>query len=346
MNLSVKARIAVAMLVVVAVNVIAGVAGWELHSRAVDADALAVRAANRASSLTTLSDDVTSFVNEATGLALAVNTGVSEESSAEYGDLIGANATVGRAIGALPSAAGGTTDATIGQHWESLRTAVFVWVNAEAERGESNVRLTLTDTGQVRASVRSNIERPAALAGMDAGALRREVRRESEAYKDDLLRVASANAMEEAQTARGAEARARALASNVTLVAIGISIIVALMAAVWLYGTIAGPLDEAKRVAEAVAGGDYARVFKRQSNDEIGALVHAVEDMRDAIVGKIAVMREMAGAVLVTAEGVEKSASAARQVAALGEGAIDVELTKVEAGAGTLGMLAGQMLEA
>ncbi len=345
MNLSVKARIALAMTVVVAVNLIAGIAGWALHNRAVDAESEALRAANRASSLTALSDDVTTFISEATGLALAVNTGVGHEASAEYGDLIGANAKLEHVVDALAGAAGGPEDAEIAKRWDPLRVAVFVWVNAEAERGGSSVRLIMTEDNQVRSSFQSNIATPTALAGMDVGELRREVRRESEAYKDDLLRAASASAMEDAHIARDAEAQARLLASNVTLIAIAISVVIALLATVWLYGTIVRPLHAAKVVAEAVAGGDFSQSFKQQANDEIGALVHAVEDMRDAVVGKIAVMREMAGAVLVTAEGVGTSASAARQ-ALLGEGDAGAELVRVEAGADTLGTLAGQMLEA
>jgi len=102
-------------------------------------------------------------------------------------------------------------------------------------------------------------------------------------------------------------------------------------ASVWLLRTIVGPLSDAKRTAERVAAGEYGAQFTRHSADEVGVLVGAIELMRDSVVSRINVMQEMAGAVLVTIDGVQEAAAAG-------------DLPKVTEGTAALGVLADEML--
>lgn len=345
MNLSVRRRIGLAMGIVVLVNVAAGAASWYLDTRALHEQDRADAAVRRATWLSTVSNDVTAFVSEATDLAFGVTGGRSEEGSAEYGDLVGTDASVRRLMAQAPVDLPAADAAALAAKWEDLRVAVFVWINAEAETGHSNTRLMLTDTGTLRASVQSNISTPSALIGMDTGSLRREVRRQTEAFRLGVLRTQVDGALAEADTARRREDESRRWASTITLVAIAASLVVAVGAAVWLYRTIAAPLSKAKKVAEAVSSGDYAASFDRHGTDEVGALIHAVEEMRDSVVRRIEVMREMAGAVIVTAEAAAEAARTARE-RAYGQGDTGQALDAVVSRAETLSDLATQMLDA
>jgi HAMP domain-containing protein len=334
------------MTAVVLVNAVAGGVAWSLHARAADQEALAVAAVVRADWVGALTQSVGDFVSEATDLAFGLRGGVSEESSAEYGDLVGADESVSHTLARVPRDLAAADAEAIAAQWRRLRVGVFVWVNAEAAQGGSDVRLTLTEDDRLRASVTSNIATPTPLIGKDGVGLRREVRSNVENFRDGTLRRTVSMALADAETARAAGAAARTVAVNVTLAAIGLSLITAFAAAMWLYGSIAGPLIRAQRVAEVVAGGEYMATFARHGDDEVGALINAVEEMRDTVVRKVEIMREMAGAVIFTAEGVVKSATAARADAFEGRGDVGPALEHVAAQAETLGDLASQMLKA
>jgi methyl-accepting chemotaxis protein len=124
---------------------------------------------------------------------------------------------------------------------------------------------------------------------------------------------------------------------------IGVCVLVAVGTGVWLYRTIAGPLHEAKEVAERVAAGDFSATFPRHTNDEIGALVSAVEAMKDAVVGKVSIMREMAGAVLVTAESLRASVATVSESA--GNNGNASALAEMDDSSQLLADLATQLIE-
>ncbi|MRS12249.1 MAG: methyl-accepting chemotaxis protein [Actinobacteria bacterium] len=346
MSLTVKQRVGIAMAAVVLVNLVTGSIGWALHLRATESEQSARRATERAEWVAAVSEQVTVFVSEATELALSVAAGVSEESSAEYGDLVGADRAVTRLIDQVPADLDPAVAAATAASWESLRPEVFVWVNAEAERAGSSLRLTLNEDGQVRASTSSNIGVPARLEGLDAASARRVVRSDLESFHEGRLRRTLAQAGEDARDSVLESQRTRRIAVNVTIAAIGVSVIVALMAAVWLYRTIAGPLAAARQVAQRVAGGDYSATFDRPNNDEIGTLVHAVEEMRDAVVGSLNAMREMAGAVIATAGDVAAGARTVRKLTPNAGEELSEALDGVEKDSETLRSLADQMLRA
>lgn len=106
-----------------------------------------------------------------------------------------------------------------------------------------------------------------------------------------------------------------------------LGLVVAIVAAVGLYRSIALPLSRARAFADTVASGHLEASFAHHRKDEIGALTHAVENMKDAVVRRIAVMREMAGAVLVTAESVRSEAITADAPAAIHGAEVLLELS-------------------
>ncbi len=344
MTLSVKTRIGVAMTLVVLVNLVAGGFSWLLHERAADFELASEHAAARSQWVAAVSEKVFAFASEATDIAIGVAKGESAESSAEYGDLVGADAATSRLIGRTPDDLDPGMAVDIAQRWEALRPAVFAWVNAEAEQADSTLRLTLGDAGEVRASTSSTIEVPAEFEGLDVPMMRRAVRSEVESFIAGELRSALGDAESDARTAGRAASRARDTAFTVTVAAIALSVIVAVIAAVWLYRTIAGPLIAAEQVARQVTAGDHSASFTKTRDDEIGALVHAVEEMRDTVVGHVNVMRELAGAVIVTAADVTAGAASVRDLTPnAGDHLTDV-VTSLERHSTTLSQLADQML--
>lgn len=344
MTLSVKQRIGVAMTLVVLVNLVAGGFGWLLHQRAASYELASERATARSEWVGSVSGRVFTFASEATDLALGVAKGQSEESSAEYGDLVGADAATSRLIGRAPDDLDPDMAADIAKRWEALRPAVFAWVNAEAERADSTLRLTLGEGDEVRASTSSTIEVPAELDGLDVPLMRRAVRSEVESFIAGELRLALNDAENDARAAEVAASRAREIAFTVTAAAIALSLVVAVIAAIWLYRTIAGPLIAAEKVARQVTAGDYSAAFMKTRDDEIGALVHAVEEMRETVVGHVNVMRELAGAVIVTAADVSAGATAVRELTPNARDQLSEVVTGVERHSATLSQLADQML--
>lgn len=345
MTLSVKQRIGIAMTLVVLVNLVAGGFSWLLHQRANDDELVSQRASARSEWVAAVSNEVFAFVSEATDVALGVTKGESAESSAEYGDLVGADAATSRLLDRVPDDMDSAMSAGIAERWEALRPAVFAWVNAEAERADSTLRLTLGDGGEVRASTSTIIEVPAELDGLDAPLMRRAVRSQAESLIAGELRHALDDAQTDARAAELAAEKARDTAFAVTVGAIAISLVVALVAAIWLYHTIAGPLIAAEKVARKVSAGDYSATFTKMADDEIGTLVHAVEEMRDAVVGQVNVMRELAGAVIITAGDVTAGAGAVRSLTPNADDQLSAVLTSVEQHSRTLSGLADQMLQ-
>ncbi|MBN2247672.1 MAG: HAMP domain-containing protein [Coriobacteriia bacterium] len=344
--MSVRQRIAIAMIAAVLVNVVAGVASWWLNDRA-DTNELEARDATlRAEWVGQVGGASTAFMSEATDLALGVRSGKSEEASAEYGDLVGADASVSRLISRMPDGLEDGLARRIVEEWDAVRPGVLAWVNLEAEDAGVPLRLSLTDAGQLRSSTSTNIDADADFLGMEPGAVRRAIRAEAEAFSKGTLRVALSDATADASAARVAAVEARDTAKTVTLAAIALSVLVALAAAVWLYRTIAGPLGRAQESARRVAAGDLETTFEVHGDDEIGSLVEAVEEMRGSVVGQLAVMREMAGAVIVTAEDVTEGARSIRALGVSSDEGFTQAIARVEGDSELLTSLARQMLEA
>lgn len=193
--MSVRQRIALAMTAAVLVNVVAGLASWRLNDRA-DANELEARhATTRAEWVSELSGAATAFMSEAADLALGLRSGASEEVSAEHGDPVGADAAVSRLIDRMPDGLEGDLADRILGEWDAVRPGVLTWVNLGAEEAGMPLRLSLTEAGQLRSSVSTNIDT-------------------------------------DASAARTAAVEARHTARTVTLAAIALSVFVALAAAV------------------------------------------------------------------------------------------------------------------
>lgn len=346
MTLNVRSHIALAMTLVVTANVASGVMAWTFHQAASEHAASARHATTRSEWVAGVSGSVTEFVSEANDLAFGLSGDLSSEGSAEYGDVMGVDMTLGREVTRSSEHIDPSDAARLAESWDALRTDVFVWVNAEAAAAGSPTRLTYMDDGKVRASVTSNIGVPAHLAGLTGGEIRRNVRSEAEALRDGLLRDVARGAQADTAVALAREQTARLRALQVTVASILVSLLTAFVVAVWLYRTIAGPLVAARAVAERVSDGDLDARFAAVRDDEIGALVHAVEGMRDAVVSRIRVMHEMAGALLVTADGLKASAEDARASGnAHGDPALDASLEDLTSRTAVLLDPAGELLE-
>jgi len=329
--LDVRSRVAIAMGAMVAMCLLTGGLSWHYSAVASSHSSAAGRAAERAHWVSEVSHHVTAFMGEASDLAFGASGGLSEEFSTEYGDLVGADSEISRM---LANPADGMNPANlerVADGWDTIRLETLVWVNAEAESGDSPARLKLMEDGQLRASISSNITTPASVANVTGVELRRLVRAHSEGLVDGVLRDMGTAAVSERDAAEALAKDARRLATTVLLVLMLATLMVSVGASVWLLRTIVGPLSDAKRTAERVAAGEYGAQFTRHSADEVGVLVGAIELMRDSVVSRINVMQEMAGAVLVTIDGVQEAAAAG-------------DLPKVTEGTAALGVLADEML--
>ena len=77
---------------------------------------------------------------------------------------------------------------------------------------------------------------------------------------------------------------------SLTIVAIVVGLSVALIVGIWLVRAITGPLDEAVKVAQAVADGDLTQSIRVHSKDEAGKLMEALQTMNkrlQQIVGEV-----------------------------------------------------------
>jgi len=77
---------------------------------------------------------------------------------------------------------------------------------------------------------------------------------------------------------------------SLTIIAIVVGLSVALIVGIWLIRAITGPLDEAVKVAQAVADGDLTQTIRVHSKDEAGKLMEALQTMNkrlQQIVGEV-----------------------------------------------------------
>jgi methyl-accepting chemotaxis protein len=348
MKLSVRARIVLVMCVVVGVNVLAGGLSTMLYAKATERGAVARSAADRARKAAIASQRATEFLGGATDLALAVSRPtVSEEKSRLYGELIGDDQIMSSTLQSLGSALPDTASAKMNAEWRTVQLGVYAWVNGEAQAGGTGLRIARDSAGRFRASDRSNLSTPTALAGLNGAALRTAVRNQTERFKFATLGQIVRTADSDARLSASAEAQARASAQLGTVVLALVNALVAVLLGLWLYRSIARPLVAAREYADRVAHGEYDAKLTRHSDDEIGVLTDAVQKMKDKLVREMSAMREMAGAVLYTADTV---ITAAEQTAVLmdapetNDADVRAGLAEVAARAGALTELSGQML--
>jgi len=233
------------------------------------------------------------------------------------------------------------------QAWQSLRITTYAWINTEAQASGADLRITRNPNGAFRDSVDTNLTLPAELVGASRTDLRQAVRDRAERFKYATLGTIVRAADVELEAATVSEANARRDAQRGTAAFVGLSVLVAVVLGVWLYRSISQPLSAARAYADRVGSGEYDTVAPVHAADEIGVLTRAVENMKDHLVHEMNVMREMAGAVMVTAEGVqEEVASAGALVDQPDHDAEAVRdgLAHVQARVDTLQELARQML--
>lgn len=344
--MDVRQRIAAAMAVVVAFDIFAGIVALGLNQRVVAETRRSRDAAVREQWMDQVAMRATQFMAESSGLVMDVATMETLERSVKYGQLIGSDFNVARALQKPPSAVAEKDAQEVRSAWRDMRMMTLAWVNAESEATGSSLRLRLMPNESVRASVYSDVRLPRSLAGLSLPEMHEAVRRHGEVFRDRLLRGMRVQAAGEAHAAQLAEADARALATAATTGLLGSCLVVAILAGLWLYRTIARPLASARLIAESVAAGDLDARFERHGDDEIGGLIHAVEGMRDAVVGKIAIMREMAGVVIVTSDGVRRAAAVAGDVADKNDARVVDAIAQVNEQSRTLSSLASQLMEA
>ncbi|MFN3715130.1 MAG: methyl-accepting chemotaxis protein [Thiobacillus sp.] len=86
---------------------------------------------------------------------------------------------------------------------------------------------------------------------------------------------------------------------NAVIAAIIAGIAAAIALGFFMIRAIVRPLDEAVRVADAVAAGDLTRHISASSNDEIGRLMRALQHMNDSLTDTIQRVRTGVGAITV-----------------------------------------------
>lgn len=339
--MTIRLRIAGTMAMVLIAAGVTAWTSWSMTASADEAASEAIRASERAVWAAETRAQLRGYISEAGDVAHGLGEGDSAEVSSEYGDLIGADEQVRRLIGSSPM-----NDASreeLDRDWSRLRTGVADWLNTESASASQPFRIVLSERA-LRASTATNVTTPPELQAMTVSDKRRQVRAWAESLADGRMRLAANSAQDEARAAQATAARARRSASVTTLALLLANFIVALVSGVWLYRTIAKPIQLAQQVASRVAGGELDAFFPATSADEIGQLLDSVEHMRDVVVGKISTMREAAGAVLVTSESLQCSILRARDLGA-DDDRLPVELGEMDGMAIMLNGMARQMIE-
>lgn len=309
MRVSVRLRIAVAMSLILAANTGAALYARSREQWTATLEDAAQASAARARLAETASLDVARALADSGSLAFAVrNSEHSEEISLAYGWVRGSDPEVTRVIERLAASTPATRVAGIAGEWEELRRGMYAWVNEEAEQGASTFRLALHESGRIEGAVHSGVPVPASLAGLHGAELREAVRRQANTLTAGSLRRLAVEADRESASTRAAADAARRAARSGTFALVLANILLAAAAGLWLYRTISAPLVRATAFANSVASGDDSARIERHASDETGVLTRAIQDMRDALARRVEVMREMAGVVIVNADGVGDAA--------------------------------------
>lgn len=120
---------------------------------------------------------------------------------------------------------------------------------------------------------------------------------------EQLIKV---NARENKKVAIEAEREQAAAMSQLGL-AIALTLLIGIVCAVWIARSISTPVNDAVAFAGAVEAGDLNAKIKRHPGGEIGGLTHAIEAMKNSLVGKMEQLKEVAGVVAVAADEVVKT---------------------------------------
>lgn len=348
MNTTVRSRIAIAMTMLVVANALGAAFSWWAYGEAARYSAEARAASRRAALASAAAERITAWSADAGSLAFAARQAArSEDISGPYGNVLGSELAANGALRRIDTQFG--ADARpLAEQWEELKLLTYLWVNSEAVEGGTDIRLSRMPDGRIRASAESNLITPPGFANQAATEFRATIRQRTEALKDGTLRIIVANSEQKALEATLAADMAFAFARNGTIATLLFVLLLAVVASIWLYRSIARPLTSARDFADRVADGNWAATFTHHRSDEIGALTHAVENMKDAFVRKATIMSEMAGAVLVTSGQVDAAAKHAQQSVASGEVSptdLAEDLAAVSARTETLTGLAAQMLQ-
>jgi len=336
------------MTLLVVANAVGAAFSWWAYGEAARYSAEARIASRRAALASAAAERVTAWSADTGALAFAAREAKrSEDISGPYGNVLGSELAATGALRRLGSQFAADA-APLADQWEELRLLSYLWVNSEAVDGGTDIRLSRMSDGRIRASGESNLVAPQGFAEQEAAQFRTTIRQRTEALKDGTLRHIVVNSEQEAVEAAVAADQALALAKDGTIATLLFVLLLAVVASIWLYRSIVRPLTSARDFADRVAGGDWTAAYTLHRSDEIGALTHAVENMKDAFVRKATIMSEMAGAVLVTSGQVDAAAKHAQQTVASGEispADLAEDLAAVSSRTETLTGLAAQMLQ-
>ncbi len=336
------------MTVLVVANAAGAAFSWWAYGEAARHSAEARTASRRAALASAATERVTAWSADTGTLAFAAReANRSEDISGPYGNVLGSELAATGSLRRLGTEFGEDAETLTGQ-WEELQLLTYLWVNSEAVDGGTDIRLSRMSDGRIRASAESNLVAPQGFEDQTASQFRATIRQRTESLKDGTLRLIVISSEKSAVEAEAAAAQSLALARNGTIATLLLVLLLAVAASIWLYRSIAKPLTTARIFADRVAEGDWSATFVNHRSDEIGALTHAVENMKDAFVRKATIMSEMAGAVLVTSGQVDAAAKRAQQTVAAGDVSpadFAEDLAAVSARTETLTGLAAQMLQ-
>jgi HAMP domain-containing protein len=346
--LTVRARIAIAMTALAVANLLTASVAAVYFARAENYQHQLSAASTRVALASDASERVTEFMAETESYAVAARSKRPEDQTDGYGRLARADTAAGAAVAALARSAG-PDNATVVSDWADVRMGAFSWLNAEATADGSTLRLWLSPSGALNTNNVTNIPTPDYAAGEGLFDMRQAVRTRFDGFRDGIVRRVREVAETSAASAGSAEMAARDTAQTATLGLAGLALLVGVVAGIWVYRGTAVPLRAARRFADRVAAGELDATFDEHRADEIGHLTQAIENMKDVVVRDLRAMKEMAGAVLVTAEGVSFAAHGAMRSlhssTCRGE-QLEAHVSEVVTRADTLAELANGMLDA
>ncbi len=226
--------------------------------------------------------------------------------------------------------------------WETAME--FLKMRAEALASEKGIALVRPSTEPTKVVDAHTPEGIAVAQKQFAGASFADL---TEAYGDDEVNPVEVSdvAIDGADEKTGEFLEAKRIAgdkavgdsSNTVLFgSLGALLAIVLVGAV-VTTSVSRPLSMLKTGAEKIADGDLDYEFKNVPNDEVGAVIKAVEKMEGGLKTRIRNLEEVAGIVMVTGEEIGEAAQDAK-----GKGAdVDVIIAKAD----QLKGLVGQMLD-
>ncbi|PKU24998.1 HAMP domain-containing methyl-accepting chemotaxis protein [Telmatospirillum siberiense] len=153
-----------------------------------------------------------------------------------------------------------------------------------------------------------------------------QARQEADAIFDDLIAL---NIRRMADAKAAADVLYQQTRTSLAVVVV-VSLLVAVVAAVWVLINLNRGLSQARGLAEAVAGGDLSRTVTKTANDEIGDLLNHLNDMVGrlrSVVGEVmsAADNVSSGSQQLSASAEQMSQGATEQAASTEEASASVE---------------------